>query len=174
MNYYDFDETTSQKVINGSALLLFYVAAAAAVGAAVYTFVGYRLAELSREMTMLIFAGIGLVLFLVDMFSTKGIFVFDDHIEIVRSIWPSRFKKIPMERIGSAIICFDCRRDQDYKPGGKGLFNWSNFIAGSDYRNCAKIVIDGRVYFLSADDSHALVADISNRLSKYRQSQKED
>ena len=58
-------------------------------------------------------------------------------------------------------------RQNGWHYGGKGIFKNSNFIAGSSFKGCVKLYVNGVPYFLSVEDSHSLVTDLNNRLDKY-------
>lgn len=117
---------------------------------------------------------IGLTLFIYNLTVMKGMFVFDDHIEVIDDVvqpYFRRLKNISYDNIEDIRVVFDYKTDADKTRRPLIITRgwYSNFAAGNPKEPCIKIkLIHGGWYYVGVKEPDAAASDIRRRMDRYR------
>lgn len=106
----------------------------------------------------------GVVLFICNKNMLKGVFVYDDHIEIRYDLLQIFYRNIPFENIYNAYYVQNFRADKDARFG---RYN-RNLLAGNADRHCVKLYLKhGGFRFVGVEDALGLYKELSKGVYGY-------
>ena len=110
---------------------------------------------------------LGFILFIVNRIMLKGVFVFDDHIEIKCDLLYPRFRNVPLDEITDVRYVDNYRTDADrrYRTAIMPYAFSNNLLAGDPAQPCVKIrFLKHGWYFVGVEDADALYHDVLKRM----------